>query len=873
MEITLITICRNEAQSGHLTDFLNWNPSLFDHLVAYDDSSTDETVSLLESSGFDVFKNDISFFRNELFIRERLLNFARELYPMTRWFVILDSDELLLASREELENLVQEAEGLNCDGISFNLVNLWKSKSQFRTDEFFNRVRKVHAWRNHQKMEFSRESGLHKELHPTSIRRILEQKKFAIVHLGFASPELIVKKYLAYKKLGQKGRMLWRLIDERDMQLESISSIQRQLGTRASDWIVRQIEIFSGKTHLNEYLWEARRIEKNARHATREKPIVTLISLIYAGVDWLEFAYGELLTLQRELEDGVADILFCANDPSNEVVEFLKSNAIPHVIFRNTNPSEHYLSRVYRAYNHAVAEATGEYCLLVNSDMAYSQGFLTRMLDKRSAQALVVGQLVESGTLKPGPLAIKKNFGRKLRDFNREKFNRFASRVTGPETKNGGLFMPLLVKRDTFLNLGSFPEGNLVPGALPGYLDGNDPVISSPGESCVSGDAAFFQKAEKSGIKHLTITHAVAYHFQEGEKRHASNGHNSRIHSGVAIANDSLNGINNERVLWNVLVDLLRDTGIRVLEWNTGKVRFTLISLRKRAQLNFNPQGNPRVKLQNATYLPPIGRALRNIALLQDNVDAKRLKRMQEKVFVQSDTIVTNSISMIDLDAASHYIWQPLPINDLWIETPLPKRRKPLRTIFVGALDSTKGWEDVKSIIRAYPKIEFVVVSKYEEDLEARLISELPNVEVFNRLSQNELVQLMDSCEIFLLGSPFETQCLAAMEAAMRNLAIVMRPTGMLSEAPNSEEFGYFSQDLAQAFELAVNDYSKGLHKSPRKAMSELKLSARQIEQEWLDILTTELKESFRPLNRIHRNLTTRIINRIFGTKRIYLDA
>jgi glycosyltransferase involved in cell wall biosynthesis len=320
-------------------------------------------------------------------------------------------------------------------------------------------------------------------------------------------------------------------------------------------------------------------------------------------------------------------------------------------------------------------------------------------------------------------------------------------------------------------------------------------------------------------------------------------------------------------------VDLLRDTGIRVLEWNTGKVRFTLISLRKRAQLNFNPQGNPRVKLQNATYLPPIGRALRNIALLQDNVDAKRLKRMQEKVFVQSDTIVTNSISMIDLDAASHYIWQPLPINDLWIETPLPKRRKPLRTIFVGALDSTKGWEDVKSIIRAYPKIEFVVVSKYEEDLEARLISELPNVEVFNRLSQNELVQLMDSCEIFLLGSPFETQCLAAMEAAMRNLAIVMRPTGMLSEAPNSEEFGYFSQDLAQAFELAVNDYSKGLHKSPRKAMSELKLSARQIEQEWLDILTTELKESFRPLNRIHRNLTTRIINRIFGTKRIYLDA
>jgi glycosyltransferase involved in cell wall biosynthesis len=432
--------------------------------------------------------------------------------------------------------------------------------------------------------------------------------------------------------------------------------------------------------------------------------------------------------------------------------------------------------------------------------------------------------------------------------------------------------MPLMVQREAFLNLGAFPEGNLEPESLSNYLKGYEPIISRPGEKCISGDAAFFEKAEKNKMKHLTVTHAVAYHFQEGEKRHATERRNREIHSGIAIANDSLNGINNERVLWNVLVDLLRNSGIRVLEWNTGKVRFPLYSLRKLALLNFKPTGKPRVKLQNATYLPQIGGALRSISLLQDRVDAKRLQNMQEGVLAQSNTVVTNSIPMIDLDSTQHFIWQPLPINDLWIDTPLPESKSSLKTIFVGALDSTKGWEDVKSIIQEHPEIEFVVVSKYEAESESRSISKFPNVQVFHKLSQSDLISVMDSCELFLLGSPFETQCLAAMEAAMRNLALVMKPTGILGEAPNSEEFGFFSEDLAYAFEKAVKDYSAGRHKESRKALNEMHFSATEIEQEWFKILSDELKESFKPQSPGMQTLISRIRNKLFGTKRIKLD-
>jgi hypothetical protein len=110
------------------------------------------------------------------------------------------------------------------------------------------------------------------------------------------------------------------------------------------------------------------------------------------------------------------------------------------------------------------------------------------------------------------------------------------------------------------------------------------------------------------------------------------------------------------------------------------------------------------------------------------------------------------------------------------------------------------------------------------------------------------------------------------MEAAMRNLAIVMKPTGMLGEAPNSEEFGFFSEDLAYAFEQAVMDYSAGLHKNPRKALMEMHFSATEIEQEWFNILSDELKESFKPQSPSKRTLISRIRNKLFGTKRIKLD-
>ncbi len=865
MEMTLLAVCRNEVKTGHLEVFLKWNVPLFDNVLVYDDASEDGTPEVLKSAGIKVMEHEFSIFRNEIIIREALVSEAKVRFPKTDWFMILDIDELLTCSRDEIETLVVQAERRKCTGISFKLVNLWKSESFFRTDEFFNSVEKTHLWKNTEDMKFSGESGLHRELHPSSIKRIYKQESLRILHLGFSSTEKIVQKFLSYKKIGQEGRSLWRLIDERFMKTQELNSISSLLGENFDSWFEGTNSEQPSATSIAHYLWNVRAIESIEKSEIK-KPIVTLICLIYSGLDWLEFAYGELLLLQREFDEGQVEILFCANDASPEVLSFLTSNNIPFIEFNNPNPKEHYISRVYRAYNFATSKAKADLCLLVNSDMAYTPGFLTKILLQKSAKSFVVASLIESGTLKPGPLAVKKDFGKSLSNFRRRSFYRYALRREKSGFAEGGLYMPLLIARQEFLDLGGFPEGNITPDSLPGYLSGEEFEIAQPGSPCVSGDYVLFEKAKLHGIKHITSLRAIAYHFQEGEKRHSSKKRSSKIRSGFAIANDSLRGINHERVLWDVLCDLLEKHFIQVHKWNTGKVSFPLVFLRRLPFLRFRPKDKPRVCLQNASYLPIVNRASRGVALLQDNLFDDRFIRLQRRVLQHASTVITNSIPMINLNANNHFIWQPLPISDLFIHSD-PKAEKIANTcLFVGAFDSTKGWQEVREIIKNSPTIQFNLVSKYEDDDPGNLEEFAGNVQIYRRLTQQDLLKLYDSSTFFLLGSPLETQCLAAMEAASRDVIVIMKETGLLAESPYSPHIGYFGENLAKVFAEAI-EFQRG-DLRPRETLLKMNLTTAALEKEWENILLQELRKSFLPSTTPKRTMRDRVIRK-FNSPRL----
>lgn len=851
MIITGFVQMRNELQSGHLKRFIDWNSALFNHLAIFDDASTDGSFEYLQDKNVDlIIRSEYCSFGSELANKRKLLELAKQKFPDTDWFLWLDVDEVLFASREELEDLLTKAAQGDYSGVSFRLTNLWKNENYFRTDSGYDSLSNVRLWKNSAKLEFSPETGLHKLLHPKGIERILEQRDFHVTHFGFATKELVAQKFSYYRSFGQQGSNLWRLIDESSMALEPISLRSSQLGQRYIDYSssMSNSDLKPSQTPIFEYLSISNNFHPDfAAHS----PFVTIVCLIYSGVDWLEFQYGELLALQKELAPGEVEILFVANDANEEVLDFLCQNHIPHVVAPGKqSPDEWYINSVYRGYNYGAEQAKGKYLLFVNSDMAYAPGFLHAMVEEAAGGVYVTAKLVESGRLTPAEIAIKKNFGKTLKSFRRKSFYRYAEKIRNSVSQDGGLYMPAIISKADFLSCNGFPEGNIKSDSLPQYIAGESYFIANVGDQLNSGDSAFIRKFVTGGGKHITINNAIVYHFQEGEKSSANLSTNRKVPSGIAILNDQLLGINGELTLWNYLIEDLSAINIRVVSVPLGvnqrvPYRFSRKILWK------NPK--PRLVFRNATFLRRISGPWRQIALVQDNVQNSKILRGQRTAVRRAATRVTNSWQMMNYPESSalqnRYLI-PVPTHPIWQLAPRnPTQEKDFDAIFVGSFNETKGWNEVKEIIYSFPHVKFLLVSKYLDDDPGFIGGVQPsNATVQRCLGTNEMLSAVDRSRIYLVGSPFETQCLAAMEAASRDLVVCMKETGLLFNLPNhiKEKVGVFGENLLGAFKETLEKISiDGGDFSPAEALVEARLDTTTLRKDWQEMFLSELKYSF----------------------------
>jgi glycosyltransferase involved in cell wall biosynthesis len=208
-----------------------------------------------------------------------------------------------------------------------------------------------------------------------------------------------------------------------------------------------------------------------------------------------------------------AEFYFVANDACEKVKEHLIKRDIPHYIHENTpeQREEWYINNVYRAWNTAARVAKGEYIVFINSDMAFSPGWLDCLTATINPEIFVCSRLVERGVLRSGTYGIEKNFGNVPEDYDEEGFLQFVESIRRPVLAYGGLYMPMLIKKDHIAQVGYYPEGNL--------LQGSETVYARKGEPCVSGDVKFVERLANTGIKHVTNFNSIVYHFQEGEMR------------------------------------------------------------------------------------------------------------------------------------------------------------------------------------------------------------------------------------------------------------------------------------------------------------------------------------------------------------------
>jgi hypothetical protein len=844
---------RNEISSGHLDRFIKQNVPLFDYLVVYDDASDDGTAERIEPYCDVLVRGKMPLFGDELRSRQRLLQSSSHLASKQDFYLWLDADEVLYTSKSELINICQKLNSEKFDGARLPHINLWRSNFFFRTDDHYDALYPVRLWRAGANLSFPVKSGLHNEMHPLGMKSIARLTTPSVVHYGFASDQLLEDKFALYQSYGQRGRNLYRLVSEEGRTLEHLNTRAGQLGVRFDPSFGANAPEPAIRNQISWLLGASKSSERRRRTAD---PLVTLISLIYCSVEWLEFEYAELLKVAKHFSEGAVEILFVANNPTPEVLAFLRENLIPHVIANTQHSSdEWFINYVYRGYNEGVKAARGEYVFLTNSDMAYAPGCLQSLLRESAPNRLLTSRLVELGRLQTGQYGIEKDFGAIPSRFRRRQFESYAAEIRDDHQAEGGLFMPLLVAKKTFLELGGYPEGNLSVDSLSKYLDtGIVDRYALQGEECIPGDTAFFQRAKLANVHHHTLFDSISYHFQAGERTSESKKDRVRP-SGLAIVNDRIDGVNNELVLWRQLANRLSAKGIRTQTIGAPKAEVRLAFWSYAMRQLRRMEIPPRIVFANATFTYPYFGPWRRVLMRQDAPEGNRLpdKWLQYWQGVNARTshhLISNDPTFAAAFNLGVAEWLSVPLSPLWEEEPPRSERDVNKQVglFVGSFAPVKGWDEIRNFIIENPEIQWHLVSKYATDPHGLPEVHDPNWTLHRNLAQTEIRSLMRTSTFLVVNSPYETQCLVALEAASQNLPILTTPTGTLGSLENRDalKFGEVNLHPLSRLPALIERRNNDLTLRPREALLEIGVLGDKAWTAWEEMFEEQLRLSFR---------------------------
>ena len=248
------------------------------------------------------------------------------------------------------------------------------------------------------------------------------------------------------------------------------------------------------------------------------KKNIEIIAMIYKSLGFLDFITDQLKSPKCKANGWDVGVRVVANDASEKVVNRLKAGDIPYSIYNDPKPEDFYLNRVYRCSNYGAQSSEYDNICFVNSDMAFTEGWLENLLKHHDGVNIPCSRLVESGRI---PVAttrhgVPQNFGTTPKEFNQLALETFAKEISEDRTESSGLFMPCVFEKLKFITAVMYPEGNIF------YAAGDSFEVGRPNDVTpyASGDAFFFNDILKKrfGMKHITAFDSIVYHIQEGEK-------------------------------------------------------------------------------------------------------------------------------------------------------------------------------------------------------------------------------------------------------------------------------------------------------------------------------------------------------------------
>lgn len=556
---------------------------------------------------------------------------------------------------------------------------------------------------------------------------------------------------------------------------------------------------------------------------------ISYVCLIYKSTKWLQFVYDQLLKFTNL--DG-NEFFFVANDAHSSVLQYLKNKKMPHYIHNNTDEQKKdwYINNVYRAWNYGAKMAKGEYIIFINSDMAFTPGWSEKLMDTITENTCVTSRLVERGILRSGTYGIERNFGNNYDDYMENEFIQYVNNISENVLRDGGLYMPLLIKKEHLEKVNYYPEGNILYGS-----DMFNPQYATPKDDLIPGDNILMAKLASIGIHHKTNFDSIIYHFQQGEMLEVVQMVQENTNNGWLV-NDTLTCIPNTHTFWHFLLENIDG----LLDKTNGYTNFNDLPINIENALQ---HVKPKYIIRNATYFRKLQSDVYTISILQDNhLNNPTVLSQQKDVLANTNLTIANSKYVYNLyknHIVNDYKIIPLGTNFNIFKPCIDLNMDvlPQSILYIGSSSVyPKGFDRLLKIMIEMPEQNFCLIMKDDYNIDLLPKECLGRVKIFNLLTEKEIVPIINSCVMGICTSYEETQHLSGVEICACNKPMVATNVGWYHDLSDSKEWGLIANDIT--FINKINYVLENLNKfNPRECLLKRGYDMESCKKSWIEII------------------------------------
>lgn len=248
----------------------------------------------------------------------------------------------------------------------------------------------------------------------------------------------------------------------------------------------------------------------------------------------------------------------------------------------------------------------------------------------------------------------------------------------------------------------------------------------------------------------------------------------------------------------------------------------------------------PDYIIRNASYFPRIHRDVKTISLVQDVLSEKHA---QIDVINHSSIAVFNTAYVYNKYKSLIQPSVPIRICPLGVDfnffAPIAERHPeiaPDSIVFIGAAnDYPKGFNIIRMLINNMPDQNFCLIMKDDFSIHGLPDYTRHRVKIFNRVPQETVRLLINSCILAVCSSYEETQHLSGIECGACNLPIVAREVGFYYDCKDDTQWGLIATDDTFIEKITyVKEHLSEFH--PREYLIQ-KYSTEVCKQNWINMV------------------------------------